>query len=176
MSGIMTMEVTRGQAYQEGARGLRVTVVGLARSGVAACRLLREIGAYVIATDMKPKGELSPEAGDLERSGVDLWVGDHPAIAFHDRDLIVLSPGVASDLPVLQRARERGVPVIGEMELGWRGVEAPGIAGTGTNGEHPTTAPPRAVPGRPTADLREPDRSRRRGPERRRSISIVGPE
>ena len=115
MSGIMTMEVARGQAYREWARGLRVTVVGLARSGVAACRLLREIGASVIATDMKPKGELSPEARDLERSGVDLRVGDHPAIAFHDRDLIVLSPGVASDLPVLQRARERGVPVIGTV-------------------------------------------------------------
>src|SRR6266478_1790568 len=102
---------TRGQAYLRSLAGHRVTVFGLAKSGVAAARLLRAAGAEVVGTDAKPGAEL-----------------------------VVVSPGVPLDTPALSSVRARRVPIIGELELGWRATEADTIAITGTNGKTTTTA------------------------------------
>src|SRR3989442_14790075 len=64
--------MARGQAYRRWLTGRRVAVVGLARSGVAACRLLVECGARVVATDEKPLSALGAEARRLEKLGVRL--------------------------------------------------------------------------------------------------------
>jgi len=74
--------MARGQAYRRWLTGRRVAVVGLARSGVAACRLLVECGARVVATDDKPLSALGVEARGLEKLGVRLRAGGHPAEAF----------------------------------------------------------------------------------------------
>lgn len=130
----------RGRAYREWLRGRTVSVVGLARSGVAACRLLRQVGAAVLASDAKPRAALGREALALEAEGVRIAAGGHPAEAFGGADLVVVSPGVPADLPVLEELRAAGVPVIGELELAWRAMEAQVIAITGTNGKTTTTA------------------------------------
>ncbi len=104
-------------------------VVGLARSGIAAARMLRDHGE-VIGTDSG-----SPEVpGDLDaRLGVD-GVGLLEGVA-----CVVKSPGVPNEAPVIARARERGLPVLGELELAWRLLPNPFVAVTGTNGKTTTT-------------------------------------
>lgn len=130
----------RGRAYREWLLGRTVSVVGLARSGVAACRLLRDLDANVLASDAKPRSALGAEVLALEADGVRVRTGGHPAEAFEEAELVVVSPGVSRDLPILRSLRENGVTVIGELELAWRVMEAQVIAVTGTNGKTTTTA------------------------------------
>jgi UDP-N-acetylmuramoylalanine--D-glutamate ligase len=132
--------VTRGRAYLDAVAGRRVTVVGLARSGVAAARLLRAAGAQVTGTDLKPLEALGRVAAELEALGVCLLAGPQSRGAFDGADLVVVSPGVPLNGDQLAPARTRGVPIIGELELGWRALEAETIAITGTNGKTTTTA------------------------------------
>src|SRR5881296_2743127 len=132
--------VTRGRAYLDSLAGRRVTVVGLARSGVAAARLLRTAGAQVTGTDLKPLEALGREATALEALGVRLVTGQATRGAFDGADLVVVSPGVPLDGDQLAPARAHRVPIIGELELGWRALEAETIAITGTNGKTTTTA------------------------------------
>jgi len=130
----------RGAASRQWLAGRTTAVVGLARSGVAAARLIRRLGGRVLASDSGARESLSAEARDLEHLGCALWTGGHPDAAFAGADLVVVSPGVPLELPALAAARARGVPVIGELELGWRVMEADLIAITGTNGKTTTTA------------------------------------
>jgi UDP-N-acetylmuramoylalanine--D-glutamate ligase len=120
--------------------GKRVVVVGLARSGVAAAGFLARRGARVLATDRKPEGELEAEALSLRSMGVDLELGAHRAETLTAADLVVVSPGVPWDLRELAAARARGVPVMAELELGFRFVEGRVAAVTGTKGKSTTTA------------------------------------
>ena len=131
---------TRGRTWLEGFAGRRVTVVGLARSGVAAARLLRAAGAEVIGTDVKPLEALGREVAALQQAGVRLLTNGVAAQAFEGAALVVVSPGVPLDSPQLAPARAAGLPIIGELELGWRAMEADTIAITGTNGKTTTTA------------------------------------
>ena len=128
---------TRGRAYLATLAGRRAAVVGLAKSGIAAARLLAAAGAQVRGTDAKPVASLPADALALQRDGVQLV--DGPA-AFDGVDLVVVSPGVPVDGEQLAPARARVVPVIGELELAWRAMEADTIAITGTNGKTTTTA------------------------------------
>jgi len=130
----------RGAAYRQWLAERTTAVVGLARSGVAAARLIRRLGGRVLASDSGTRESLSAEARDLEHLGCGLWTGGHSDAAFAGADLVVVSPGVPLELPALEAARARGVPVIGELELGWRVMEADLIAITGTNGKTTTTA------------------------------------
>jgi UDP-N-acetylmuramoylalanine--D-glutamate ligase len=122
--------------------GRKVTVVGLARSGVAAARLCRREGARVTATDRRTAAELGPAAAELTRAGVALRLGASDPAGLEDAELVVVSPGVPLDLPALRAARARGTPIWGEVELGFRllphGTPVVGI--TGTNGKSTTTA------------------------------------
>src|SRR5688500_2021999 len=121
----------RGPAYLETLRGRRVVVVGIARSGVAAARVCHAAGAEVVVTDAKPLAALGAAARALPALGA-RYVPDAEAVAEVRRaDLVVVSPGVPFDVPVTSAARNAGVPVIGELELGWRATEADTIAITG---------------------------------------------
>src|SRR3989442_11265539 len=129
------------QAYLPPLAGGRVTVGGLAKSGIGAARLLRAAGADVVGTDAKPIGALGREAAGLAEIGVRLVAGaGETAAAFADAELVVVSPGVPLDGDQLARVRARQVPIIGELELGWRALEADTIAIPGTNGKTTTTA------------------------------------
>jgi len=132
---------TRGQAYLRALAGRRVTVLGLAKSGVAAARLLRAVGAEVVGADAKPAAALGREVAALAEIGVRLVTGPgDQSAAFAGAELVVVSPGVPLDAPPLGAVRARQVPIIGELELGWRATEADTIAITGTNGKTTTTA------------------------------------
>jgi UDP-N-acetylmuramoylalanine--D-glutamate ligase len=110
-------------------------VVGLARSGRAAAALLQARGAEVLATDRAPADGLH---ADLP-AGVELHAGVDGVALLERVRAVVKSPGVPPSAPVIAAARERGLPVLGELELAWRCVPNPVIAVTGTNGKTTTT-------------------------------------
>ncbi|MCS6952227.1 MAG: UDP-N-acetylmuramoyl-L-alanine--D-glutamate ligase [Bryobacterales bacterium] len=117
--------------------GKRVAVVGLARSGLAAIELLVSRGARVVATDVKPLSALPDAAAVLERHSVPFAL-QSPEV-FREVELVVLSPGVPPHSVVLEEARQRGVWVIGEVELAAWFLQGPVIGITGTNGKTTTT-------------------------------------
>ncbi len=117
----------------------RVTVVGLGRSGVAAGRLLVREGAQVTLTDTKTEMELKPYLNQLPDTGVHVSLGGHDLKDFVQTDLVVLSPGVPLHLEPIRAARDKGIPVIGELELAFSRFKAPVLAVTGTNGKSTTT-------------------------------------
>ncbi len=119
--------------------GKRVVVVGLARSGEAACRLLLKQGASVIGTDQRSEGELGPGLYGLRRDGVVLELGGHRSLSPLSADLVVVSPGIDLREPFFQRVRAAGIPLIGEVELAYQCSEATFIGVTGTNGKSTTT-------------------------------------
>jgi UDP-N-acetylmuramoylalanine--D-glutamate ligase len=114
----------------------KVTVVGAARSGIAAARLLVERGAQVTLSDARAD---VPEAQPLAGIGVALETGGHQPATFTSADLVVLSPGVPPEQPAVAAARAHGVPVIGEIELASRWLQGRIIAITGTKGKSTTT-------------------------------------
>ena len=122
-------------------RGERVVVVGLGRSGRAAALWLAGGGAEVTASDMRPASAFAPdllrEVGD---AGVRLELGGHVPETFLNADWIVLSPGVPPEVGAIRSARERGIPVFGEMELACRLLDIPMAGVTGTNGKSTVTA------------------------------------
>jgi len=119
--------------------GKKVLVVGIARSGLAAARLLASLGATVIANDIKPESELGDAANELRTLGVMLSMGAHPESLFANADLIVLSPGVPADLAPLESARRAGVEIISEPELAGRFLRGRMIGVTGSNGKTTVT-------------------------------------
>jgi UDP-N-acetylmuramoylalanine--D-glutamate ligase len=106
-------------------------VVGLARSGVAAARMLAEHGEVMGCDFAEPPGAASLEGVELRlrSDGLDLLPRAHT---------VVKSPGVPREAPVIVAARERGVEVVGELELAWRLLPNEFIAVTGTNGKTTT--------------------------------------
>jgi UDP-N-acetylmuramoylalanine--D-glutamate ligase len=109
-------------------------VVGMARSGVAAALALRRAGERVMGVDA---GEPAI-GGEPADAGVELHLGEQ-GIALLDRArAVVKSPGVPAEAPVIAAARERGLPVLGELELAWRMLANEFIAVTGTNGKTTT--------------------------------------
>ena len=119
-------------------RGQNVTVVGAARSGIAAALLLAERGARVTLTDTSP-GTEKGAAGELRAAGVELELGAHRMETFTSADLLVVSPGVPLDQPLIAAAREAGVRVMGEIELASRWLSGRIVAITGTKGKSTTT-------------------------------------
>ena len=118
--------------------GVRVTVVGMARSGVAAARLLQDAGALVTVADRKNRGELLGILGSLDQAATRLVLGNDYESALSQAELVVISPGVPYRLEALERVRRRGVKVISELDLASRFLSAPILALTGTNGKSTT--------------------------------------
>ena len=117
-------------------RGKRVVVIGAARSGVAAAELLVRRGATVTLTDMRSAIE---DEERLRQAGVTLELGGHQPSTLAAADLIVLSPGVPPQTPVIDAARRAGVPITGELELASRWLRGRIVAITGTKGKSTTT-------------------------------------
>ena len=120
-------------------RNQRVLVVGLGKSGVASALFLEKHGARVAVSDAKSPEQLRDEIPLLLDHGISVETGQHGERTFRDQDLIVVSPGVPFDVPQLVHARERGIPVIGEVELAARFLKGHIVAITGSNGKTTTT-------------------------------------
>jgi UDP-N-acetylmuramoylalanine--D-glutamate ligase len=112
--------------------------MGLARSGVAACRLLQAAGARVTVADRKEPAELTSVLGGIDRDHVGVTVGARYESSLDEADLVVISPGVPYRLAPLEAVRRRGVKVISELELASQFFRSPLLAITGTNGKSTT--------------------------------------
>jgi UDP-N-acetylmuramoylalanine--D-glutamate ligase len=117
----------------------RVLVVGLGKSGVASALFLKEHGARVTVSDTKSGDELRNEIPTLLDHGITVETGGHGERTFRGQDLIVVSPGVPVDAPLLAQARSLGEAVIGEIELAAQFLTGPIVAITGSNGKTTTT-------------------------------------
>src|SRR5437660_12040569 len=121
-------------------RGKRVLVVGLARTGGATARFCIARGAIVTATDSRNENEIGDSVVLLRAECVKLELGGHRENTFLEQDLIVPSPGVPADAPLLQAARENGVTIWSEVELADRFLNGRLIGITGSNGKTTTTS------------------------------------
>lgn len=113
--------------------------MGLARTGVACCRFLAKQGARVTATDMRDEAALANVLAELAGSKISFVLGRHDEADFLSADLIIVSPGVPMDHPLLLSAQAAGREIVGEIELASRFITAPLVAITGTNGKTTTT-------------------------------------
>jgi len=120
--------------------GKNVCVMGLGRSGKATINLLLQRGASVVAFDDSDMSLPKSEISSYERRGVTFIFdsSNEQSLGNMGFDLIVVSPGIAFDHPLVKRLDARGVPIWSELELGWRETKCPSIAVTGTNGKTTT--------------------------------------
>ncbi len=128
-------------------KGKKILIVGLKRSGLGSALLLSRLGANVTVTDTASY-EMLREYIERLPEDVKMRIGGHEENDFFNADMIVLSPGVRSDMEYLKRAEEKGIEVIGEVELAYRLIrdgmtplrnDIPFYAITGTNGKSTTT-------------------------------------
>ena len=98
-------------------RGKKVTVVGFARSGRAAVRLLAKAGARVRVSEALHQERFAEDLSALFEQGVEFEFGGHRPESFWGAEMIVISPGVPLELPALKQARAEGIPIMGEVEL-----------------------------------------------------------
>lgn len=121
--------------------GKKVLVFGTGKSGIAAEDLLHKKGASVVLYDGNDKLEKEEILKKLEsRDSVEVVLGELPEEMLDSLDLVVLSPGVPTDLPVVLKMKEKEIPVIGEVELAYQVSRGKVLAITGTNGKTTTTS------------------------------------
>jgi len=118
--------------------GRRVVVVGMARSGSAAARLLARHGARVLGTDLREAAALGLDPDAWGGTGIELHLGAYRKEDLLEKDLLVLSPGVPKTAPAVRDALELGLPVLSELEVASTFARAPMAAVTGTNGKSTT--------------------------------------
>jgi UDP-N-acetylmuramoylalanine--D-glutamate ligase len=119
--------------------GKHITIFGLHRSGVAVAKLLDDLGGRVLVTDPKSEAQLEADLDALKGREIDFVLGGHDSRCIENADLIVLSPGVPLDIPILNEARSKGIPIVGELEVAASVCPAPIVAITGTKGKSTTT-------------------------------------
>lgn len=117
----------------------KVLVVGLGKSGLASTLFLKKHGAKVVVNDIKGEENFEKEKKILIDNGIDYVFGRHPEDIFFKQDLIVVSPGVPTNTEPFLKAYDKGIEIIGELELACRFISTPIIAITGTNGKTTTT-------------------------------------
>jgi UDP-N-acetylmuramoylalanine--D-glutamate ligase len=118
----------------------RLLVVGLARTGVATALFGAAHGALVTATESRTEAEIGERVPQLRNAGVTLELGGHQEKTFLQQDLIVPSPGVPADFPLLLAARAKGITIWSEVELAYRFLHGTLVGITGSNGKTTTTA------------------------------------
>lgn len=129
--------MTNRAIISQQAEGKRATVIGAARSGMAAARLLKHAGASVFVTDNAP---IEPEKKQcLNDSGIAYEEGNHTDRAL-EADYVVTSPGVPDTADVLEEAKKQGLAIYSEIEVAAWFCQAPIVAITGSNGKTTTTS------------------------------------
>ena len=121
-------------------QGKRVMVLGLARSGVAVAQLLCRHGATVLLNDKKTREQLGDSVAPLFGLDCEWFVGQGPEAAMETADVLLISPGVPIDAPVVKLAQEKGIPVTGELEVAAQLCAGTQVALTGTNGKTTTVS------------------------------------
>jgi UDP-N-acetylmuramoylalanine--D-glutamate ligase len=119
-------------------RDMKIVVTGAGATGCSLARFFKAQHARVTLSDHRSASLLN-NIDELIKSGIGLDLGGHTQTLFTSADLIVVSPGVPLDIPVLRACRERGIPLLGDVEIAWRELDGTMIAITGTNGKSTVT-------------------------------------
>ncbi|MCX5680751.1 MAG: Mur ligase family protein, partial [Candidatus Omnitrophica bacterium] len=115
------------------------TIIGFGRSGIASANLILRLGGKVKVSDTAPAQKIRPLLQDLGLEGeILVEMGIHTKEFIQDSDFLVLSPGVRFDALPVQWAKEKGIPIFGEIEFAWGFCRNPVIAVTGSNGKTTT--------------------------------------
>ncbi len=118
----------------------RITIIGAARSGIAAVHTAKQLGSKVKISEFKPRTSMEDaQYQSLVKEGIALEFGGHTPAFIEDSDVIVLSPGVRQDITAIAAAKARGIEVIGEVEFAYRLCPCPIVAVTGSNGKTTTS-------------------------------------
>ncbi|MGH2522559.1 MAG: Mur ligase family protein, partial [Anaerolineales bacterium] len=120
-------------------QGKRIVILGLARQGMALARYLAEAGARVIVSDAQPADKLAAAIAALSDLTIEYALGGHPLSLLDEADLLCLSGGVPSDLPVVREARHRGIPLSNDAQIFLEACPATVIGITGSAGKTTTT-------------------------------------
>ncbi len=120
-------------------KGKKVLIVGFGLSGVAAARYMNKQGAKVTVTDLKQRAELNDSVNACAELKIEYELGRHNPATFLSSDLIIVSPGVPSNIKPLEDARAANVPITNEIDLAAQALQVPLICITGTNGKTTTT-------------------------------------
>jgi UDP-N-acetylmuramoylalanine--D-glutamate ligase len=121
-------------------KGKRVLVIGLARTGIATALFCAQRGAAVTAFDSRAAAELGNTPAQLRSANVQLHFGEPSDALLHHQQLLIPSPGVPADAPLLLQASKQKIPVWSEIELAFRFLQGRLIGITGSNGKTTTTA------------------------------------
>ncbi|MDE0483279.1 MAG: UDP-N-acetylmuramoyl-L-alanine--D-glutamate ligase [Candidatus Poribacteria bacterium] len=117
----------------------QITVFGANRSGIAIARLLHDRGVNISLTDSRDIEALSTEITQLKNIPIEYYLGGHCESCIANAELIVVSPGVPLEIPILVEAKKRNIPILGELEVSASLCQAPIVAITGTKGKSTTT-------------------------------------
>ena len=130
----------RGSKYKQTLAGKKILVVGLGKTGKAACKALNEAGASVSVQDSSTADKLDTQfLKYMQNEEINAFLGCTPD-SLDEYDMLVLSPGVPTDLDFIRDAADKGIEIIGEIELAYRLCEGNFVAITGTNGKTTTTS------------------------------------
>ena len=116
-----------------------ILIVGLGISGMASARFAKNKGGIVTITDIAKEDALAGYLPEVRKIDVRTELGGHNTETFENADLIIVSPGVPHTILPIERAKEKGIPVLGEIELASRYIREPIVAISGTNGKTTTT-------------------------------------
>jgi UDP-N-acetylmuramoylalanine--D-glutamate ligase len=120
-------------------QGKKVGIIGAAKSGIAAARVLHELGARVLLSDVQSVERLTPFLTAARvPAAIEIEGGGHSTKVL-ETDFIVLSPGVPLDIPILRQAAEKKIPILSEIELAYRLSRGKRLVITGSNGKTTTT-------------------------------------
>jgi UDP-N-acetylmuramoylalanine--D-glutamate ligase len=120
-------------------KGKKISVIGAARSGIGAAKLVKKLGGTPFVSDFSPEEKLKDALFQLEKENISFEFGGHSDRVFESA-LMIVSPGVPNDSQVLQNARAKGIKLISEIEFAFHYCKGKIIAITGTNGKTTTTS------------------------------------
>lgn len=129
------LDISEPKSYSD----KQITIFGANRSGIAIARLLYGFGANIILTDTLCKDMLSTELEPLNGMSIEYKLGGHEESCIANTELIIVSPGVPLDIPILCEAKRRSISILGELEISAALCQAPIVAITGTKGKSTTT-------------------------------------
>ncbi len=134
----------RRHPFAEGAEnpwaGKKTLIVGMARSGVALAKLLCREGALVTVNDMKPADAFGGRLDEIRELPIRFRLGEDGIDALNGQDMLIISPGVPIDAAIVETAKEKNIPVSGELEIASRIAKGQLLAVTGTNGKTTTVS------------------------------------
>src|SRR4030065_860025 len=120
-------------------KGKKISVIGAARSGIGAAKLVKKLGGTPFVSDFSPEEKLKDALFQLEKENISFEFGGH-SDRVYESALMIVSPGVPNDSQVLQNARAKGIKLISEIEFAFHYCKGKIIAITGTNGKTTTTS------------------------------------